>query len=160
MRCHKWICRISARPRRLGRFDVAQKLLPEYQGRPPFFRGRQVNFAVFIDFEEIFVSVERRWVQHAGDPPRIGRKSSFSGRLIQSRALTAGQIGLKFTGWVTESIWNKVYGVCFPGGVGKGKNSTFGLTWRGIWTSFLKLTLAPASSVSGLSSLQIWSCEQ
>ena len=49
-------------------------------------------------------------------------------------------------------------GVRTRGGNNKGENSTFWLTWRGSWTSFSKLTLAPASSVSGLSSHQIWSC--
>ena len=56
---------------------------------------------------------------------------------------------LKFSGWVTEPIWNKVHGVCTPGvGVGKGENPTFRLTSRGFLRGFSKLTLVPASSVS------------
>ena len=45
--------------------------------RALFFRGRQVNFAVFIDIEEISLSVDRGRVGHAGEPLGSAEKARF-----------------------------------------------------------------------------------
>ena len=96
--------------------------------RPLFFRGRQVNLEGLRDIEEIFTWVDRGGLGRAGNPPRIGPKSSLSGSAVLSWAQTAGRKRLVFRYVKPEGDLNEVHGVRTPGGVGKGENSTLRLT--------------------------------
>ena len=134
----------------------ALRVSREYRMCPLFFRGWQVNSKAFIDIEEIFTSVDRGGRTCRGPPDRPKKLLFWKAYSVQS-----------LNGWTK---WNEISYASYEanlgqssrgahsGGVGKGEKSTPGPTWRGSWRSFLKVTLAPASSVSGLLSLQIWSC--
>ena len=51
--------------------------------RALLFRGRQVNLAVFIDIEEISLSVDRGRVEHAGEPLGSAEKAGFLGGVFR-----------------------------------------------------------------------------
>ena len=55
----------------------ANRVSREDRVRPPFFRSRQVNFAVFIDIEESFVWVDRGEYNMTGNPPDRPKKLVF-----------------------------------------------------------------------------------
>ena len=80
----------------------------------------------------------------------------ISDRCIQCRAQTARRIGVKFWRTITESSVNKNGLSSTLWRVGKWEKSTLWLTWRGFWTNFWKLALAPAIYVSELSQRQVW----
>ena len=51
---------------------------------PPSFRVRQLNLQAFIDTEEIFTSVDRGGVGHAGEPPGSAEKAPFLGGVFSA----------------------------------------------------------------------------
>ena len=50
--------------------------------RPPFFRGRRVDFRGLTDIEEIFTSVDGGGLGRAGNPPGSAPKALFLGAMF------------------------------------------------------------------------------